>query len=95
METVVGRDLERLRVKLIGSSSQAFALTWLDGSTPADISAYEFAIVFGTARWVAEVTGSTTTWYLTPEQTNLKKGLYSARLLYGTTVAYSVILEVQ
>ncbi len=104
-DIVVGRTLNRIRIKLVRSSQEAFALAWRDANgDPLDITAYTFSIVVdipeaASVTWTATKAGSQTTWSLNATQTNLPIGYYSGRLVAtdsnGPLVAYSVVVEVQ
>jgi len=101
-EIVIGRTLDRLKVKLIRASYQAFALAWMTGVNPADISAYTFTIVLDTdpvITWTATKNTNNTTWTLNSTQSDLPEGYYSGKLLAtdinGPTVTYEVTVEVQ
>jgi hypothetical protein len=101
-EIVIGRTLERLKIKIIRASLQAFALAWMNGASPADISAYTFTIVLDTSpaiTWTATKSTNNTTWTLNATQSDLAQGYYSGKLIFsdisGPTVAYLVAVEVQ
>jgi hypothetical protein len=101
-EIVIGRTLERLKIRIVRASNQAFALAWMSGASPADISAYTFTIVLDTSpetTWTATKSVNNTTWTLTSTQSDLPEGFYSGKLVFadisGPTVAYQVALEVQ
>jgi hypothetical protein len=101
-EIVIGRTLDRLRIKIVRASVQAFALAWMNGVSPADISAYTFTIVLDTdpvITWTATKSTNNTTWTLDATTSNLAEGFYAGKLiaadLTGPTVAYQVAVEVQ
>jgi hypothetical protein len=98
-EIVIGRTLDRLRIKLIKASQQAFALAWNDANgNPADISALTFTIVLDTSpavTWTATKSANNTTWTLSDTESDLALGFYGGRLHAGTTVTHEVSVEVQ
>jgi len=101
-EIVIGRTLDRVKIKIVRASVQAFALAWMNGSSPADISAYTFTIVLDTSpviTWTATKNTNNTTWTLNSTQSNLPEGFYSGKLIAtdinGPMIAYEVGLEVQ
>ncbi len=97
-EIVIGRTLDRVRIKLIKGSDQSFALSWMNGSNPADISALTFTIIVETSpetQWVATKSTNVTTWTLTASASNLPRGYHNGRLMAGNQLAYAVVVEVQ
>jgi hypothetical protein len=104
-DIVIGRTLTRLRINVVRSSYQAFALAWKDAAgNPADISAMTFSIVLEIPEavdvtWAGAKSGSTTTWTLNSTQSNLAEGFYSGKLIAtdtnGPSVLYEVSVEVQ
>jgi hypothetical protein len=101
-EIVIGRTLDRLKIKIVRASNQAFALAWMNGASPADISAYTFTIVLDTSpaiTWTATKNTNNTTWTLSSTQSDLAEGYYSGKLIAadisGPLVAYQVAVEVQ
>lgn len=101
-EIVIGRTLDRVKIKIVRASVQAFALAWMNGSSPADISAYTFTIVLDTdptVTWTAIKSVNNTTWSLNATQSDLAEGFYSGKLIAtdisGPMVIYQVALEVQ
>ena len=99
-EIVIGRSLDRLRIKIVRASQQAFALAWMNGNAPADISAYSFSIVLDDgATWTATKNTNNTTWTLNSTQSNLSTGYHSGRLIAtdinGPMVTHDVTVEVQ
>jgi hypothetical protein len=102
VDIVVGRTLDRLKIKIVRASTQAFALAWMNGASPADISAYTFTIVLDTnpvITWTATKSTNNTTWTLNATQSDLPEGFYAGRLIAtdvsGPMVAYEVAVEVQ
>jgi hypothetical protein len=101
-EIVIGRTLDRLKIKIVRASIQAFALAWMNGASPADISTYTFTIVLDTTpttTWTATKSTNNTTWTLDATTSNLEPGYYGGRLLASTisgpTVTHEVAVEVQ
>jgi hypothetical protein len=101
-DLVIGRTLERLKIKIVRASVQAFALAWMNGNAPADISAYTFTIVLDTSpatTWIATKSINNTTWTLNATQSDLAEGYYSGKLIAadisGPMVTYQVSVEVQ
>jgi hypothetical protein len=101
-DIVIGRTLDRVKIKIVRASVQAFALAWMNGASPADISAYTFTIVLDTSpaiTWTASKSTNNTTWTLSATQSDLAEGFYSGKLIAsdisGPMVAYEVGVEVQ
>jgi hypothetical protein len=99
-DIVIGRSLDRVRVKLIKASDQSFALAWKDAAgNPADITGITFTIYVetpgGELNWVATKSTNVTTWTLNAVSSNLARGFYGGRLMANSEQAYAVVVEVQ
>jgi hypothetical protein len=98
-EIVAGRALDRVKVRLVRSSRQSFALAWQKDGVDLALTGYTVTIEFGANIWTAVNNANISTWTLTEAQTALPDRYYEGIVVLtsapGREVAYAVTLEVQ
>jgi cyanophycinase-like exopeptidase len=98
-EIVAGRVLDRVRLRLVRSSRQSFALAWKKDGADMSLAGVTVTIELGTVIWTAANAGNISTWTLSEVQTALASRYHEGVIVLTTTagreVAYAVTVEVQ